>query len=212
MATPLLAPWLLAGLDTGLLRRLLAPHRAFLEAHHLTLGDDTPAWRARLAGALNGDDPALPAALQFALSAVGDLASPEGEGRLRALATERGVTVPIASGRAADLAVWAYLDERALFREAHAHLCLARRGSSGPLPSQPSSGGLTDGVLVREAAEASACSILRTRVGGGEPMARRRLFWRQRGERKHHRFVEAHALSPPNRSTPRGRLRAPTPG
>ena len=122
MARPLLPPALVAGLDPRLLARLLAPHRAFLEARRLALGDDTPAWRARLADVLNGNGPGLPAALQFALCAVGDLANPEGEGALRALAAERGRAVPVAPGRAADVAAWAFLDERALFRMTRARL------------------------------------------------------------------------------------------
>lgn len=113
---------MLAAFDAGLLARLLAPHRAFLEGRRLALGDDTPAWRARLAEVLTEGGAELPAALQYAFLAMGDLAGPEGEGALRALAAERGVDVATAPGRPADAALWAYLEQRPLFRDAHARL------------------------------------------------------------------------------------------
>ncbi|HEU4404490.1 MAG TPA: hypothetical protein VFS43_04275 [Polyangiaceae bacterium] len=123
MARPLVPPALLAGLDASLLARLFAPHRAFLEVHGLAPSDDSPTWRARLGGALNEGDRTLPVALQHAFWAIGPLATPEGEAELRALAAERGRAVPVAPGRAADVAAWAFLDERALFRHARARVC-----------------------------------------------------------------------------------------
>lgn len=128
MARPLLPLPVLAAFDARLLARLLAPYLAFLEARRLALGDDTPAWRARLAEALTEGGAELPAALQYAFLAIGDLASPEGEGVLRALAAERGVEVAT-PGRAADAALWAYLEQRALFRDAHARLVAPAGGS-----------------------------------------------------------------------------------
>jgi hypothetical protein len=70
----------------------------------------------------------MPAALQFALSAIGDFATPEGESELRALALERGVDVVAAPGSAADAAARAYLDEGILFRDAYARLCSRTMG------------------------------------------------------------------------------------
>jgi hypothetical protein len=132
MTTPLVAPGVLAELDAGLLGRLLAPYPAFLEGRRLALGDDTPAWRARLVGVLNGGDRAMPVGLQHAFWAIGSLASPVGEAVLRALAAERGRTVPVAPGRTADVAAGAFLDERALFRDARARVCASVVAEGAP--------------------------------------------------------------------------------
>lgn len=64
----------------------------------------------------------MPVGLQHAFWAIEPLASPQGEAVLRALAAERGRAVPVASGQAADVAAWAFLDERALLRIARARL------------------------------------------------------------------------------------------
>jgi hypothetical protein len=129
MARPLLPTSVLAGLDARLLTRLLAPHRALLEGRRLALGDDTPAWRARLGEVLSEGGADLPATLQFAFSAIGDLATPEGERELRALAAQQGIDVAGALGHNADVALWAYLEQRALFRGAHGRVCTPRAGS-----------------------------------------------------------------------------------
>ncbi|HEU4538863.1 MAG TPA: hypothetical protein VFS00_32310 [Polyangiaceae bacterium] len=113
---------MLGALDEGLLGRLVAPYGAYLARRGVEFGPGAPADRARLAEALGPGDPDLPLALQHALAALVDLASPEGEAELRALAAERGVELAAAPGRSADAAALCYLEHRALFGDAHTRL------------------------------------------------------------------------------------------
>src|SRR5687767_13600252 len=114
MARPLALRALLEGLDEVLLERLLAPHRAFLARRGVAPGADAAAWRATLLQALRPEDPELPVALQHALTALGDLATAQGEGELRALAAERGLLLDAAPASTANVAAWAYLEQRSL--------------------------------------------------------------------------------------------------
>jgi hypothetical protein len=125
------AAWaLLEGLDEGLLRRLLAPYVELLAQKGAPPADDMRAWRDALEGALRPDAPDKPAPLQHALWAIAALASPEGEAELRVLAAERGVSLSTAVGRPAAVAAEAYLDHRALWRDARARLGSRRMGLS----------------------------------------------------------------------------------
>ena len=130
---------LLEGLDEALLRRLLAPYAAFLSRKGAAPDDDVRAWLAALSATPRPDDPAMPVALQHALWFVSALASPEGEGELRALAAERNVRLAAAAGRAAAAAAEAYLDHRALVREARARLCSRTMGFAVAYEAPPSS-------------------------------------------------------------------------
>jgi hypothetical protein len=133
---------LLEGLDEGLLRRLLAPYAAFCAQKAAAPVGDVPAWRAALARALRLDDPDMPVALQHALWSIGVLATPEGEAELRALAAEKGARLSAPASKTAAVAVEAYLEHRALFRDARAPR-LARNGPRGRLLGPPRPGSPT---------------------------------------------------------------------
>jgi hypothetical protein len=128
MMSPAVLHALLEGLDEALLRRLLAPYAAFLSRKGAEPDNDAGAWLVALSSVLRPDDPDMPVALQHALWAIAALASPEGEGELRAIAAERNVGLSAPAGRAAAVAAEAYLDHRALLRDARARLCSRRMG------------------------------------------------------------------------------------
>ncbi|HEU4536471.1 MAG TPA: hypothetical protein VFS00_20240, partial [Polyangiaceae bacterium] len=75
MARPLPLASLLEALDEGLLRRLVAPHDAYLARKGVAPGPGASTDRARLAEALRPGEPDLPLALQHALANLVDLAS-----------------------------------------------------------------------------------------------------------------------------------------